>query len=175
MKIECEIDWFGEEEDISIDEAIRSAIIEKTVKIMVSKLINKGYDNVEKQTSDALATHVDDLLFKLTDRFMNKEVKVTDKWGDIQEEHESVNELLKTKFDGFLTAAVDHQGKVVTSCSYGKKQTRMEYLIDQRLDALSSTMINSIAAIMDKKIEAKKAVFMAEAGAKMAEKLGLDK
>lgn len=177
MKIECEIDWVDEED--SIDETIKSAIIEKasnkTVNRLVARIVDGGYDALEKRASAALGTHIDDLMVKLTERFMDKEIIVTDNWGDVQEKHESVNELLKSKFDEFMTQSVDSKGKPTTSCSYGKSRTRVEYLIDESIRAFSHTMSKDISAEMDKKLEEKKALFMAEAGARMAEKLGLAK
>ena len=172
MKIECEIDWFDDDES-TIDDAVRDAIIQQTV----TRLVKGKYDELEKQVSTKLATEIDELMLKLTERFMNREIVVTDNWGDVQEKHESVNELLKSKFDEFMTMSVDKKGAPTSSCSYGRAQprTRVEHLIDARINAFSAEMTKSIASVMDTKLKAAKAKFMAEAGARMADKLGLIK
>lgn len=169
MRIECDVDWVDRDE--TIDEAVRNAVIER----LVDKVSNEFYPEIEKQASARLAASINELLAKLTDRFMNKEIIVTDNWGDVQEKHANVNDLLKTKFDAFLTQKVDKNGNS-GSCSYGgAKYTRIDFFIDQRIKEHADRITKQIASEMDAKLASKKAEFMAEAGVQIAKKLGLDK
>jgi len=167
MKIECEVEWALEER---VDDAVKRAVI----KELAGRIEERLYAKIEKETSNALAKMVDDLLMKLTERFMNKEVLVTDKWGDVQEKYESVNELLKAKFDGFLEAKVDRKGEPSKSCGYGSSYdqiTRVEYFINKQIDYRKDGIIKELTRIVDDKIDEKKKELTAEMAKKIAAKL----
>lgn len=169
MKIELELDWLYE--DYKFEDAIKDAIINK----MAEKLSKELYPTIEKEVSSQLAKTVDDLQNKLIDRFMNKEVIVTDNWGDVQTKHENVNELLKHKFDKFLTEKVNDRGEPSSSCGYGanKTYTRIDFFIDERIKLWKKSITDSIAKQMDEKLTQKKQELMTEASKKIAEKLGV--
>jgi hypothetical protein len=168
MKINCEIDWVGEGEELD------GLVVDRIVDAVVDKVSKGLYERVEREASEKLAFHIDELLNKLTDRFMNKEIAVTDSWGDIQEKHDNVNELLKRKFDKFLTQMVNSDGKAVNSCSYGEKNTRLHWLLDNRIAKHSDKITKEMASTIESKIKAMKEEVMTKAIAKVVGKLGLD-
>jgi LPS O-antigen subunit length determinant protein (WzzB/FepE family) len=169
MKIECEIDWIS---DQSLDSGIRDVIIES----ITNKLEDRFYKQLEKNTSDQLAVRIDELLNKLVNRFMNKEVVVTDNWGDVKEKHENVNELLKQKFDRWLTETVNDEGKPMsTSCSYGsKRHTRLEYFIDERIKDHQKRITKEIFATINTKLKEAQEIAIKDASEKIAETIGLN-
>ena len=128
MKIKTEIDiaWIDEEQ--SVDDAVRESLIGAVVTQIEGKLL----DGIKKQATDRMLERVDQLIDQILHNFMDREVQVTDKWGDVIERFESVNELLKGKFDGYLTAQVDRNGKPTKGCAYESK-TRIEHEIDTRI------------------------------------------
>lgn len=169
MKIECEIEWVPE--DSNLDEEIKSKILSKATE----KVKDTIYKDLEKRASDALAGHIDDLMAKLTDRFMNREIVVTDKWGDQVETHESVNDLLKSKFDSFTQIHVDSKGNPVSrSCSvYGKQTTRVEYLIDTQLNKLVEGLMTTVERGIKEAVNKIKEEATATAIAAVVKKMGL--
>lgn len=167
MKIECEVEWALEE---SVDDAVKHAIVQELARRIEDKL----YAKIEKEASNEYAKMIDDLLMKLTDRFMSREIVVTDKWGDIQEKHESVEELLKYKFDGFLGEKVNRNGETSKFCEYNGSHdliTRIEYFIDKQIDYRKDGIIKELTRIVDGRIDEKKKEFTAEMAKKIAAKL----
>ena len=140
MKVSCEfeLDWVDE------DETIDSEIEKRLVCAVIDKMPKSIMEGIEKKASDLMADKVDSTIDTILDRFMNREVMVTDKWGDIQEKYESVNELLKSKFDAFVSQKVDKNGNPVKGCSYGIEYTRIERLIDARINEAASKFTKEI-------------------------------
>jgi len=167
MKIALEVNWADDHGNI--DRTIKNAVVDRIAQTVSTEL----YPSIEAEVAERLADMVDALLNKLIDRFMNREIKVTDKWGDVTAEFESVEELLKTKFDDFLTQKVDKEGKATDSCGYRSRYTRLEWVVDERIKKHQDSITQTIGAQMDEKLEAEKEAFLARAGKQLAEKLGL--
>lgn len=167
MKIECEVKWA---EEAGIDETVKHAVIMELARRIEDRL----YAKLEEETSNKLAEMIDALLMKLTERFMNKEIKVTDKWGDVQEKYENVEELLKSKFDTFLEAKVSRKGEASKSCGYGNSYdtiTRIEYFIDKQIDYRRDGILKELTAVVDDRINEKKKELTAEIGKRIAARL----
>jgi len=129
INVEFDLDWVSE--DQSIDEAVQKKIINGIVGGMddrIKKLIQKEADN-------RLVEKLDGVIDNLFSDFMTRNVVITDKWGDEVSRYESVNELLKEKFDTFLTEPVDSNGKALgkNECGYNEKP-RIEYLVSKNID-----------------------------------------
>jgi macrodomain Ter protein organizer (MatP/YcbG family) len=140
MKVKCEfeLDWVDD------DQTIDSAIEERIAGAIADRMPENIFEKIEKQASNQMAERVDATIDIILDRFMNKEVMVTDRWGDIQEKYESVNELLKSKFDNFVSQKVDQNGHPVKGCSYGKEYTRIDHLIDERIRVATEAFVKKI-------------------------------
>ena len=171
MKITCEIDWIDEEE--SLDEALQDRVIAEVVKAIANKFSDEMFKEVEKKASAELAAKVDDLSTKLLDRFTNKEIVVTDNWGDVKEKYENVPELLKAKFDAFLSQKVDKNGIVSNSCYTKTPYTRLDYVLDKRVKDQSDALTKQIVAEVDTKIKARAADIHRGVVDQITEKLGL--
>ncbi|MHC5062094.1 MAG: hypothetical protein ACYTFK_13600 [Planctomycetota bacterium] len=173
MKITCEIDWLDEEE--SVDEALQKQVMEKVVETIANRFSNDMFLEVEKKASAELAQKVNELSDRLLDRFTNKEIIVTDGWGDIKEKHASVGELLKHKFDEFLTHRVNERGESSRSCSYSSKPyTRLDWMLDKRVNEAEKELTKRIAAEVDGKIKAKAAEMHKRTVEQITKKLGLE-
>ena len=72
---------------------------------------------------------IDQTINQFLDEFMDRNIIETDKYGDEVNRHENVKELLKTKFDEFMTEEVDSKGAPTKGCAYNR-QIRAEYLIE---------------------------------------------
>jgi uncharacterized protein YllA (UPF0747 family) len=149
MKVNCEfeLDWIDE------DETIDSEIEKRLVRAVIDKMPKSIMEGIEKKASDLMADKVDSTIDTILDRFMNREVMVTDRWGDVQEKYESVNELLKSKFDAFVSQQVDKNGTPTRGCSYGKVYTRIEHLIDTRIQEKASKFTRDILVGVEAQLE----------------------
>lgn len=173
MEFTVKIDWVGDEE--SLDEALENRIVKAVSEKLVSKFSSANFEKVEKEALARLSEHVDELLAKLTERFMHKEVKVTDHWGDVKEKYESVEELLKSKFDAFVTQAVDTNGKPTNACSYGAKFTQVEYLIKKHIDASFVEAIKQVTADVERRLADKRKEITAQVVSKIVDKVEFKK
>jgi hypothetical protein len=149
MKVSCEfeLDWVDE------DETIDSEIEKQLVRAVIDKMPKSIMESIEKKASDLMADKVDSTIDTILDRFMNREVMVTDRWGDVQEKYESVNELLKSKFDAFVSQQVDKNGNPVKGCSYGKVHTRIEHLIDARIQEKAGEFTKKILVGVEEQLK----------------------
>jgi len=174
MKIECEIEWIDDKENI--DGTIKNAITEKLIERVSKRMSGEMFKEIEKEASIKLAEKVDEVCVELLERFMDKEIIVTDKWGDVQDKHENVSELLKAKFDRFLTETVDKNGNQSNNCSYGNKiYTRLHYVLDKRIKEHGDIITKDIVKEVDTKVKAHKIEIHQNAVAKIAQKIGLNK
>ena len=174
MKITCEIDWVSEDQASTLDDILKQEVIEKVVEHIATRFSTEMFKEVEKKASNELATRVNEILNRILERFTKRQIKVTDKWGDIQAEYEDVNELLKSKFDDFLTEKVNKNGSPSTSCYIETPYTRLDFILDKRIREESDKLTKEIASMVNKKIEAQKAQIHKQAIEKITKKLGLD-
>jgi hypothetical protein len=105
MKVNVEVDLSWLEDGETIDEAIVYRIADKFIdQDRIGELIKKA---IAERFDDS----IDSVLTKTLDSFMDREVAITDNWGTVQERHENVEELLKARFDSFMSELVDSNGK----------------------------------------------------------------
>jgi len=166
MEITCKIEWIHEDE--GLDEGIQRRIIDRVVE----KISKEALDQLMEKISAQMAERVDEMINSILEKFMSKEIMVTDNWGDIQEKYESVNELLKAKFDDYMTVGVDLNGRPVKGRSCGGKP-RIEYVLDRKISEALVSMENLITREVDKKLKIMKEEATKEAAVKIVEKMNL--
>lgn len=134
FNVELEIDWIGE--DGSIDEEVSNNL--------QNHLTNKVFETVkttlESKITNAINIKLDSLIEKTYDDFLNQELNLTDKWGDIIREKVSPKQLLKEKLDESLKEKVDSSGR---KSSYGI--SRYEHLLESSAKAQIDTFIKNIS------------------------------
>ena len=174
MKVICELDWIPE--DISIEEEIENRIVKEAASIAIKNFSENVIKKIEEKASASFAQKVDELCNNLLERFMDKEIMVTDNWGDVQAKYESVEELLKAKFDNFMTQKVDKNGKVDKGCHWGsdKPYTRIDYILDKQIQEHANRLTDQIAKEVNEKIELAKKKIHQKTIAKIVSKLGLE-
>jgi hypothetical protein len=149
MKVKCdvEINWI---EDNTIDEVVQHKLTQEIIKKISPQIKNQLFMDT--------ADRIDKTITSILEDFLTREVVVTDKWGDVKERHESVNELLKEKFDKFLSEPVDKNGKPSKGCSIND-HNRIEYLLTKKMESLIDTKVNkfsdNLVYKVNKQIEAK--------------------
>jgi len=167
MKITCEIDWV---EDGNLDKGIQQVIIDRVVEVVVAKSMEK----FSREVSDKLATRADEMISGILEKFMTREIVVTDNWGSVQDTFESVDELLKSKFDEFMTVRVSSNGTTMKGTSCGGV-SRVEYLLDNKIRNARDAIQNQVVQEADKMIRSLKEAAAKEAALQIVEKLELGK
>ena len=135
LNLELNIDWLDEE--MSLDEAVRQNVIDSIVSKIQAKVEEQVQKNAEDLISQTIVDKINAKTEELFDDFMNKEVILHDKYGDVVNSYENVTEVIKNRFDNFLTQKVDEDGKIASNNSYGKTYQRLEYVIDKQLKSFA--------------------------------------
>lgn len=131
MNIEIDLDWLTEDGDIE------SSIKEGLVNQVVDSCLDKLSEMIEKKASSRLDEAIDNHIASILSDLLNRQIRITDKYGDPIKTYENVDEMLDEKFENFLTHPVDRDGKPYTGCSYGDKYTRIEHLITSKITVRS--------------------------------------
>lgn len=132
FNIEINIDWI--DEDSSIDNEIKKQIIET----VVSEVRAATVSDVSKKVVDILENQVETLVTETYNQILEKEIKITDKYGDVKKEYAGVKEMIKANFDQWLLQKVDSGGNVSAS-GYGDTFTRFDWFIKKHLDPMSKS------------------------------------
>ncbi|WP_272658830.1 hypothetical protein [Providencia sp. PROV148] len=154
LNITVDLDWL--EEDGSIDEEVKYQIIQG-VKSAISK---QCLDKVEKLASEQINQAIDDSItsakkaieqkaIAFADEWLEKEVTITDKWGDTKD-NLSITELIKRTFDNLLEKKVDSKGNFDTG--YGNGTRLITWLTDKRVQDITEAKLKDMNRDIDKKI-----------------------
>ena len=142
INAQIEIDWI---EEGSIDAEVQRQIISGIIAELKKEVVGNLKETAMKQASEK----VDEWIMVELCKFADRKITITDKWGDATEHHESLTEMFKAKFDEFFNASVDKDGKELKSCSYGKRTTRVQHL----LDTMAANYMEKITKDMDYRIK----------------------
>lgn len=169
FKVEVGIDWL--EEDTNIDELIKEEVVSQILMEVRRSSSGKLESLVYNQCKNLVSSWINEELHK----FADKPIRLTDKWGDTTEHHESLSDMFKAQFDDFLNTPVDKEGKSVDGCSYGKKKNRVDWLMQQKADeilsAVNKRIDSSLKYMVDKKVEQNIKDKIAEHTARQVEKI----
>lgn len=117
--------------------------MQKIIAEKAVKHINMG-DKVDSIINKMIARRVEPLIDgkinSLYDDLINKEINVTDRYGDVNFSG-TVLSRLKDKFDEFLTETVNSEGKK-TSDRYSSTYSRIDFIINERLKKLQSSFMD---------------------------------
>ena len=130
FNLEVNIDWIDEESNL--DDTIKQEIINGITNKIEKNITSQVEGKVKAQIDDLTVSKIDDLVDSMFKDFTSKPVAITDGYGDVYKEYETMTHLIKSKFDNFLTQSVDDKGRTDNS-RYGNKYTRIEYMIDKQL------------------------------------------
>lgn len=131
MEITAKFDIKCIEEDGTLDEAVMNKLKMHCVSMLEKNVMKELNEVIKKSFTSKIENKIGEIL---NDFLFNKPILITDSWGDKKSEYENGMELLKTRFDNFINQPVNKDGKPVTKqCTYGKHESRIEYLIKQNL------------------------------------------
>lgn len=143
MKITCEIelDWVGED---GIDESVKHEIVRDVVR----KLGNKVQKDLVTRSKEKLDEALEQVANGLCNRWLEEDISITDSWGDVVFKG-TTEGMLRERFDKFWQTKVDQYGKT----GYNANQTRMEWLMDQRIRKLGETFAEDLAKKVEEQVK----------------------
>jgi hypothetical protein len=135
LNLEIELDWIDEE--MNLDETVKQNVIDAVVN-----KVQKGIEEkVEKKINEAIdATVISKINEKteaLFDEFMNREICISDRYGDKIKVYPNMSDLIKERFDKFMEQTVDEKGNTYDG-DYGPKYKRIYFIIDKQLKDFSN-------------------------------------
>lgn len=147
--------------DIDIDEwnaenyNFKDFIEERIIEIVSAKVSEKIFTDVYINACQKMSTKIDAFINDALRTFTNRQIVVTDRWGNKAEEYESITEMLQERFDEFMSGRVDSNGKSVKEgCSYNDKDSRIRYLIDTTAKSEINKFTKDISKTVDNRIQA---------------------
>ncbi|HAT5559958.1 TPA: hypothetical protein JAD51_001267 [Proteus mirabilis] len=154
LNITVDLDWL--EEDGNIDEEVKHQIIQG-VKSAISK---QCLDKVEKKASEQINQAINDSItaakraieqkaIAFADEWLEKEVTITDKWGDVQD-CLSITDLIKRTFDNLLEKKVNDNGSFTDG--YGGGTRLITWLTDKRVKDVVQEKLKGINKDIDRQI-----------------------
>jgi hypothetical protein len=146
---------------------------------LMSKLQKKITDTTVNQVLINMADKIDSWINDTLSNFIDRPIKLTDKYGSVIEEYDNVSELLKGRFDEFMSENVDEKGRSSKSCStYGKTNTRLQWLLGQIIEEKGDIAYKKARSEMDDLVEIKfkehKEMLLNDTAKKILKKLDIE-
>ncbi len=125
---------------------ITENLVQRITQKVVEEINASTVETIKENAARKINFGIDQLLEHTLIDFMDRKVLITDKWGDKVVEYENVDEMLKEKFDEYITQRVSKKGEPENSCSYSRDNfTRISYLLDNKVSAFEDKCTKDIA------------------------------
>lgn len=156
LNIQVEIDWL--EEDGSIDDVVKEEIISGVKRSIsqqcLAKVEKQASTEIDKAISESIKSAQETInkkAIEFADNWLEKEVTITDKWGDKQD-CLTITDLIKRTFDDLLKKKVNDRGEF-TNDGYGGMRL-IDFLTGQRVRDVVSQHLKGINSDIEKSIKA---------------------
>ena len=154
LNITVDLEWLGEDGDM--DEEVKHQII-SGVKAAISKdCLAKVEKEASQQINEAINESIvaarkaiEQKAVQFADDWLEKEVTITDKWGDTQD-CLTITDLIKRTFDGLLEKKVDDNGNFADS--YSGKTRLITWLTGKRVQDVVQEKLKGINRDIDRQI-----------------------
>ena len=154
LNLEIEVDWIDDE--MTIDDTVKQSIVNEVVRTLDKKVSEKLEKEIEKKVDQTIIKKIDEKVDRIFTDFINKDVTLNDKYGDVLKQYGSVMELIKEKFDSFLIENVDDNGKTKRD-NYGRGVPRIDFLITNQLkkfsDKFTTDTVKTVSAEIKRHVE----------------------
>lgn len=130
LKLEIQLDWINEE--MSLDETVKQNIIGAVVDKIQASVEKQVKGEIDKTINETTVKKISELTENLFNDFMNRPVTIGDGYGSTIKVYNNVTEIIKERFDNFMTQKVDDQGRAATG--YSAKHERIKFIIDNQLN-----------------------------------------
>lgn len=151
FNIEIELDWIGE--DGTIDDAIKASIEESIISRISKEVSDEVKSQQKKRLHEAIQNRVDEMVNATFEELMSLQVVQTDNYGEATKSFPSVREMIKAKFDNYISETVDSKtGKIYNHNDYskGKAITRLDYVLQQTFGEELDKKMRELASKVDK-------------------------
>lgn len=129
LNLEVELDWIDDE--MNLDETVKQNVINGVVNRIQKKVEEQVEKKIAQILDEAVVAKIETLTEKIFNDFLTKPVTVTDNYGSTLKQYESVEAIIKERFDNFLTESVNEKGDKHTG--YGTRFTRINFIITKQL------------------------------------------
>ena len=136
LNLEVELDWIDEE--MNLDDTVKQSVINSVVNKIQAKIESQVENSINTIIDKNVVTKINKMTEKLFNDFMKREITITDKYGDVIKCYKSTTEVIKERFDNFMTQTVDEKGQTYDG-SYGQKYQRLTFIIDKQLKDFANT------------------------------------
>ena len=137
FNVQVEVDWI---EDGSVDEELKAEVVSQ----ILSSVRENTKNQVESIVYNRARNMIDTWILEKLHLFSDRPLRITDKWGDTVEHHQSLTDMFKQQFDQFFDASVGKDGKTLRGCGYGEKMRRVDYLLKKLADDYVSKVTNDM-------------------------------
>lgn len=154
LNISVELEWLGEDGELDAEvkqeiiSGVKNAIsrdclakVEKEASAQINQAINESISVAKKA--------IEQKAIKFADEWLEKEVTVTDKWGDVQD-CLTITDLIKRTFDGLMEKKVNNEGSF--DVGYGNGTRLITWLTDKRVQDVVQEKLKGINKDIDRQI-----------------------
>lgn len=154
LTIEVELDWVDDEEEI--DKQVKHLVIEKISEKLVRRASEKGA-SLYIQAESRLKEKIDGKIDEIIEAFNNKKFIRFDNYGNERDGGKEITviEVLKERYDNFLSQRVNTNGSVSVSNDFHSKP-RLEHMIDYAIKNMLLDSKREYEEMLIKKINAVK-------------------
>jgi hypothetical protein len=144
MDIKISIDDIFDE-DGSLSDEIRRAVVAE----LAGRADKASILALENEARGKLSAMLDAKINSLMEFWMEKQITVTDAFGDTVEQG-TLMDVVKRRFDRFWEQKVDSNGRA--GSGYTAKGTRLEWLLDKRIEELCKKFSDDMAREVKKQV-----------------------
>lgn len=151
LNITIDLEWLGEDGDMDAEvkheiiNGVKNAIsrdclakVEKEASTQINQAINESIATAKKA--------IEQKAIKFADDWLEKEVTITDKWGDVQD-CMTITDIIKRSFDKTMEKKVNSDGNF-TNDGYNSMPL-IKYLMGKRMEELVQAKIKPLQKEID--------------------------
>lgn len=147
LNLEVELDWIDEE--MGIDDTIKQNVINTIVAKIQHKIQKETEVKINRLIDETIVDKINEKTEALFDDFMNKEISLSDNYGSVIKTYDNTSDLIKERFDNFMTQKVDDNGKL-TKSTYGTTHRRIDWVVNYQLkkfaDKFTTDAVKQVSA-----------------------------
>lgn len=161
LNITVDLEWLGEDGDMDslVKDEIVSGVKDAISRDCLAKVKEEASTQINKAIRDAIDSakkSIQEKAIKFADDWLENEVTITDKWGDIQD-CLTIKDLVKRNFDKTLEMKVNRSGKFTTDydgiplISY-LMNNRIKEVVQEKIKPIQNDIDNAIARAVNEGI-----------------------
>ena len=148
FSVEIDLDWIDEESNL--DDTVQKQIIDNISSITQKKVSSDVESKIQQIIDETTIKRINEKIDDVFADFIGREVSVYDSYGSVTNTYKNVEELIKERFDNFMTQTVDDKG-ITDSSTYGRnKTTRLVHIVDKQLtefaDKFTADAVSQVSA-----------------------------